>query len=503
MLFSSYEFIFCFLPLVIATTLMVQRAGDHAAKLWLAGASLVFYAWWSTTFVWMLIASIAANYGLLQLSLRRPAGTAWRHRVMVAGIVLNLSLLAWFKYAGFLAFNLSALTGANFDLGQIVLPLGISFFTFQKVALLVDVNRGHVEDITFPDFLLFVTFFPQLIAGPIVLYPEVAWQFRQPARVRVSAKGVQIGLTLFAIGLAKKVFLADELERYATPLFNLAAGGRTLSGADAWIGALSYSFQLYFDFSGYSDMAIGLAAMFGIGLPVNFLSPYKSRSIIEFWRRWHVTLSHFLRVYLYFPLGGSRCGPVRRQVNLMVVMLLGGLWHGAAWTFVAWGALHGAYLVVNHLWRAFAERLAWRPSGALVPALASLSWAVSFVAVVAAWVLFRADSFAAASTVLTAMFAPDRLAHLAAWSPDTSLIPRVANAGPWLAAAFAVALLLPNSRELLGPAFPCVEAQPAVLPKHRYLAWRPTPLWAAWGAMCLVLGVLGLSRPQVFIYFQF
>ncbi|NFV81578.1 MBOAT family protein [Magnetospirillum aberrantis] len=505
MLFSSFEFIFCFLPLVLIGSVLVARLGDKAIKLYLGAASLVFYAWWSTTFVWLLVFSIAANYALLTLALHRPAGSRWRHRVMIAGIVFNLGILSWFKYAGFLAFNLSLVSGAHFDLGAIILPLGISFFTFQKVALLVDVNRGHVEDIAFPDFLLFVTFFPQLIAGPIVLYPEVAWQFRQPGRLGVRTAGMQVGLTLFAIGLAKKVFLADNLERFATPLFNAATTGKLLSAGDAWIGALAYTLQLYFDFSGYSDMAIGLAAMFGIALPVNFLSPYKSRSIIEFWRRWHVTLSHFLRVYLYFPLGGNRSGPVRRQMNLMIVMFLGGLWHGAAWTFVAWGVLHGFYLVVNHMWRTLVAAMGWRLPGVLrLPATAA-SWAVTFVAVVAAWVLFRADGFPAAWSILSAMFAPSSLAALPGWAAQTSPIPRVGDAGNWLAGGLAVALLLPNSRELLGRAFPLVEAgaDAALAAPGRRLAWRPSPAWAAWAALCLVLGILGLSQPQVFIYFQF
>ncbi len=255
--------------------------------------------------------------------------------------------------------NLNAAAGLDLALGTVVLPIGISFFTFQKIAFLVDAYRGRVDRLNFIDFVLFVTFFPQLIAGPIVHHSEVMRQFRD--QTPLSTQTVALGVTIFTIGLAKKVLLADTAALFASPLFDAVAAGARPDMLAAWGSALAYTAQLYFDFSGYSDMAIGGGLLFGIRLPVNFASPYKAESIIEFWHRWHITLSRFLREYLYIPLGGNLKGPSRRFVNLLITMLLGGLWHGAGWTFVVWGALHGFYLVVNHLWRALRQHFGGGP----------------------------------------------------------------------------------------------------------------------------------------------
>ncbi|OAN49231.1 hypothetical protein A6A04_03710 [Paramagnetospirillum marisnigri] len=501
MLFNSFEFLLLFLPAAFAGALVAQRVGGWALKAWLSAASLVFYAFWSTSFVWILLASISVNYLLVQGVLGAAPGSSRRLAIATLGIVGNLCLLGWFKFAGFLAFNFNALTSSAIDLGQIILPLGISFFTFQKIGLLVDAQRGDIDEVSFMDYLTFVTFFPQLIAGPIVLFPDVHDQLRTPGLIGIRTERVQAGLSLFALGLAKKTLIADAMAAMATPVFNAAQKGTSLSFAEGWTGALAYSFQIYFDFSGYSDMAIGLAWMFGIALPFNFNSPYKSTSIIDFWHRWHITLSRFLRSYLYFPLGGNRKGPRRRLVNLMAVMLLGGLWHGAAWTFVAWGVLHGLYLVVNHLWRDLPK--AWMPP---VPAWAAkaAAWAVTFLAVVVAWVLFRADSFAAAQAILAAMADVGGIkAMLKQGLPEGTMIPNGAQVVPWLAGALAVALVLPNTHDLLGSRVPTV-GQPLDANRHwRKLDWRPTMAWAGYVAACLAGGILSLSQPQVFIYFQF
>lgn len=506
MLFNSYVFIFAFLPMTIIGALAVNRWFPAYIKVWIAAASLGFYTWWEPAMVWILLTSVFVNYGLLRLALSRPPGSQARSATVALGVVVNLGFLGWFKYAGFLAFNLNTLFAAGLDIGSVVLPLGISFFTFQKLALLIDVQRGEVEDIRFLDFLVFVTFFPQLIAGPIVLFTEVHDQFRRLGSLVPQWDYIRVGLTIFAMGLAKKILLADNMEHFATPVFNAAAAGKAMTAVEAWVGALSYTFQLYFDFSAYSDMAIGLAWMFGIALPFNFNSPYKATSIIDFWRRWHVTLSRFLKVYLYVPLGGNRYGRGRRHLNLLLVMVLGGLWHGAAWTFVAWGVLHGLYLVLNHLWRDWRGRLAVAPPPSARWAERVAAWTLTFVCVVVAWVLFRADSFAAAWIILKAMFDPAGIAGVFthAYTFFGSNIVPDANVTPqWLAIAFVICLALPNTLDLIGSRFPLVEG-------HRHpgkpllrLHWRDNLAWAAFTGLCLAIGVLGLSRPQVFIYFQF
>jgi D-alanyl-lipoteichoic acid acyltransferase DltB (MBOAT superfamily) len=398
MLFNSYEFIFIFLPLTLFLFFTLNRLiGFQAGTFWLICASLIFYAWWNPLLLGLMVGSIAINI-LFGRYLVGGGGSAGRRKlVLVAGIFFNLGLLGYFKYAGFIAENFNALFEGGLQFGEIVLPIAISFYTFQQIAFLVDAHR-NLLDVSFsiPQYFLFVTFFPQLIAGPIVHHGEMIPQYSKLKGKRFSFENLSIGVSIFSIGLFKKVVLADTSAHWADPLFTAAANGTVLSFAESWIAALAFTFQIYFDFSSYSDMAIGIARMFGIILPLNFLSPYKATSIIEFWRRWHMTLSRFLRDYLYYPLGGNKHGKARRYLNLGIVMLLGGLWHGAAWTFVAWGALHGFYLVVNHAWRAFAHR-------SQVTTNAELSRTITFVAVIFSWVLFRAQDFPSAVSIFKSM----------------------------------------------------------------------------------------------------
>src|SRR5438874_10110851 len=347
MLFNSYPFIFLFLPITLIGYFVLVRLNHLATVIWLALASLVFYSVSNWQFVLLLLASIAFNYviGLLLISKRpRPAS---RVAALTIGVAGDLLTLGYFKYAGFLAANLNAVFSTGFTV-NVLLPVGISFYTFTQIAFLVDAYRGNVARYALPHYALFVTYFPHLIAGPILHHKDMIPQFARKETKHPDAHLMLCGIIIFAIGLFKKTCLADGIQ----PLVALAFDARSPSFDQAWLGALAYTFQLYFDFSGYSDMAIGISLMFGIFLPVNFNSPYKAASIVEFWRRWHMTLSHFLRDYLYIPLGGNRRGRMLRYVNLMVTMLLGGLWHGAAWTFVIWGALHGAYLCVNHAFNA-------------------------------------------------------------------------------------------------------------------------------------------------------
>ncbi len=320
--------------------------------------------------------------------------------MLVSAIAVNLIFLIYFKYANFFVDNLNQLTGSAWTFAQVVLPLGISFFTFTQIAFLVDTYQGKVKEFNFVHYALFVTYFPHLIAGPVLHHAEMMPQFARRAVCRINWDNVAVGLSIFVLGLAKKVLLADSVADFSTPVFEAVKAGGEPMLIEAWVGALAYTLQLYFDFSAYSDMAIGLSLMFNVRLPLNFNSPYKATSIIEFWRCWHMTLSRFLRDYLYIPLGGSRLGAPRRYANLVITMLLGGLWHGAGWTFVIWGALHGFYLLVNHAWRGLKARMGWSDGGRLAALGAG---ALTFLAVVAGWVFFRADSFSTAVTMLQGM----------------------------------------------------------------------------------------------------
>ena len=443
MLFSSQTFIFAFLPLTALCVMAAGRlAGRKGALLAALAASLVFYGWWNPPYLILLLISIGGNYGAGLILMQRPS------RLALALIVaFNLGLIAYFKYAGFLAGIANDIIGSGISAGDIALPLAISFFTFQQIAFQVDVYQGKVKDRNFVNYCLFVSFFPQLIAGPIVHHREVVPQYRGDHAFRPAFSDVWVGVVIFVIGLYKKVVFADGIAVYADSIFGAAGGGLGL--VDAWAGTLAYTFQIYFDFSGYSDMAIGLARMFGIKLPLNFHSPYKATSIIDFWQRWHMTLSRFLRDYLYFPLGGNRKGPGRRYVNVMVTMLLGGLWHGAAWTFVFWGGLHGAFIVVNHGWRAVKRRFdldqapptAWRRTASRL---------LTFLAVVVAWTFFRAESFSDAIAVLSGMAGLNGLAI----DGRTLVEPAVFG---WLAVLLGIVWLAPNTQELLADQDPVLE----------------------------------------------
>ena len=345
MLFNSLPFILCFLPIVIIGYYTLRYYGLLRISLsWLAIASLFFYAWWNPKYLLLLLTSIILNF-IIGIAV---ATSPYKKLLLIIGISGNLAAIAIYKYLAFFASSFSTFSGIDVAVPDLLLPLAISFFTFQQIAYLVDTYRTGIAEKMFDRYLLFVSFFPQLIAGPIVHHREVSQQFSLLSIRSARMDQISTGLLLFSIGLAKKVIIADNLAPFASPVFSAADAGASPTFFEAWGGLTAYAFQLYFDFSGYADMAVGLAKLFGIDLPINFNSPYKSRSIIEFWRRWHITLSHFLRDYLYIPLGGSRKGS--RSVNLLATMLLGGLWHGAGWNFVIWGGLHGAFLVVNHQW---------------------------------------------------------------------------------------------------------------------------------------------------------
>src|SRR6201996_1182088 len=431
MLFNSYSFIFLFLPVVLLSYFGCARFGRLAPVVWLALASLAFYSFSNWQFVPLLLASIAFNYGIGHLLIARQLRPAPRFAVLTVGVAGDLVVLAIFKYAGFLAANLDTLFATGLTVA-ILLPVGISFYTFTQIAFLVDAYRGQVARYALPHYALFVTYFPHLIAGPILHHKDMIPQFERAESKRPDAHLMLCGLMIFAIGLFKKTGLADGIQ----PLVSVAFGPGHPSFDQAWIGALAYTFQLYFDFSGYSDMAIGISLMFGIFLPLNFNSPYKASSIVDFWRRWHMTLSQFLRDYLYIPLGGNRRGRVLRYVNLMITMLLGGLWHGAAWTFVVWGALHGAYLCINHAWSNFGPSVSPR----FTRVANAAAFALTFVSVVIAWVFFRADSISSATFVLSRMADPTNIVFGRG---------EMANA-MFIVIFAAIAWLAPNTQEIMG-----------------------------------------------------
>jgi alginate O-acetyltransferase complex protein AlgI len=500
MLFSSYTFLFQFLPVVLLAFAAARLHSARAGVLVLAGASLFFYAAWRPAYLLVLIASVAANFSLgllMEAPLRRRA-------VGTFGVALNLLALCYFKYTGFILDAVSAARGTPLPFVEIVLPLGISFFTFQQIAYLVDIMRGAKVERDIVSYTLFVSFFPHLIAGPLVHHAEMIPQFKR-SRTGRSAVLAARGLAIFAAGLFKKVVIADNLAQFVSPVFAHLDAGGSVGPQWAWLAILAYTLQIYFDFSGYSDMAIGLALLFGIRLPVNFRSPYQAASIIDFWRRWHVTLSRFLRDYLYIPLGGNRLGKQRRYANLMVTMLLGGLWHGAGWNFLIWGGLHGLYLGINHLWNDWREG-SKHPS-TLGPAGRWLSCTVTLFAVVIAWVFFRARTLAGADAMLAGLFgfagtgaayeSPGilQMMDLPILVGEERLL--LIGAGA-VAMVSAVALLLPNVPQIFG--YREYRRSPE---QSAFVRWQPSAAWALVTALALASSLFGMWQRLEFLYFQF
>ena len=392
MLFNSYEFIFIFLPITLVCFFILIRL--HlltAAKVWLLMTSLFFYGYRKITYLPLLLISVVVNYYFGKYINKSTLKSKQAKILLWTGVGFNLGILGYYKYANFFLNSVNQLFNTGWTLPTIFLPLAISFYSFTQIAYLVDAYQGQTKDREYDllSYSLFVTFFPQLIAGPILRHDELIPQLKQIRNFIFCHKNMAIGTVLFILGLSKKVLIADTLSPGVAPVFDNAS---EVSFIEAWIGVLSYTFQLYFDFSGYSDMAIGLGLMFNINLPINFNSPYKAISISDFWRRWHITLSQFLRDYLYIPLGGSRRGEVLRYANLLITMLLGGLWHGAGWTYIVWGGLHGIFLGINHWWRKF---------GIVLPKF--IGWSITFLAIVVSWVFFRASSFGKAIAILKAM----------------------------------------------------------------------------------------------------
>jgi D-alanyl-lipoteichoic acid acyltransferase DltB (MBOAT superfamily) len=500
MLFSSYTFLFQFLPATLLAFAAARRHSPRAGVLVLAVASLFFYGAWRPAYLVLLLASVAMNFSLgllMENPLRRRAVGAF-------GVAVNLLALCYYKYTGFILDAVGTVSGISVPSVDIVLPLGISFFTFQQIAYLVDIMRGAKVERDVVSYTLFVCFFPHLIAGPLVHHAEMIPQFKR-SRTGRSAVLAARGLAIFAAGLFKKVVIADNLAQFVSPVFAHLDAGGSVTTPWAWLATLAYALQIYFDFSGYSDMAIGLALLFGIRLPVNFRSPYQARSIIEFWRRWHITLSRFLRDYLYIPLGGNRFGKQRRYINLMLTMLLGGLWHGAGWNFLIWGGLHGVYLSINHLW---SDR---RDEKKSPPALRSLrralSWALTLFAVIIAWVFFRAKTLAGAQAMLTGLsgLTGTGVVYESPGILRMMDLPILVGQGRLLfigvgavAIASAIALLLPNVAQIFG--YREYRRSPE---RSTVLRWQPSAAWAIVTALALASSLFGMWQRLEFLYFQF
>ncbi len=485
MLFNSNGFLFVFLPLVLLIFFSVAKWSSRASLACLTLASLFFYTWWDWHFLPILLVSIGFNFLMgkwLALSTNK------RSLVLSFAVATNLSALFFYKYLDFAILSLNSVLHLSWEPQALALPLGISFFTFTQIAYLVDVHRHKAREPGIVDYTLFVTYFPHLIAGPILHHAQMMPQFRNAEIFRPQANSIVLGLSFLTIGLIKKVLIADNLAPFATPVFSAASSSASLSTAEAWVGTAAYTLQLYFDFSGYCDMAIGISRMFNIDLPLNFASPYRAASISEFWRRWHMTLSQFLRDYLYIALGGNRHGQVRRYTNLLATMLLGGLWHGANWTFVLWGALHGSYLVVNHIFTA------WRLKRGLPSLPAIIAIPLTLIAVVMAWVPFRADDISTSVYIWQSMLG---MSGTLIPLPGLAIV-ELSHAAYTILAGTLLVLFCPNSQTLMTALSKHLEKQTATSQSSNH--------WILYGLLVGILftiTVMSLSRVSEFLYFQF
>jgi alginate O-acetyltransferase complex protein AlgI len=526
MLFHSPLFIFGFLPLCFLGFVAVHRLwGWDAALLWLAGASLVFYGQWSAALAALLLGSILFNYGAARLLLAKVDDRRTARGLLLAAITANLALLGYFKYANFLIDNVNLLAGSALPHLDILLPVGISFYTFVQIGFLVEVYNRQVGEIRFGHYLLFGSFFPCVTAGPIVLQKDLLPQFARARSATLDSTRMAVALTVFGIGLFKKLILADNIAPFADGVFDGAAAGAPVGGTLAWIGALAYTLQLYFDFSAYSDMALGIGHLFGLELPLNFNSPLKACSLIDFWRRWHMSMTRFFTSYLYPPIAMplTRCALQRAwgrtarflvatALPIGVTFVLAGLWHGAGWTFVVFGVIHGLALAINHGWRE-----------ARLPALPPVAgWFLTMVVVLAGLVFFRAADVPTALALLASMagVGPIEALHAAAWSPFgpghgpnlgpafAPALARVAIDAPaaliWILILGAIALICPNTQQLMWRHW--FSSDPRPEGEHSWplwLTWRPTLGWSLVGAILLAAALGSISGHSGFLYYQF
>ncbi len=541
MLFNSYEFVFFFLPITAIAFYLLGSRSKSLAIGWLILASLAFYAWWRPLNVALIAPSILINYGLSRWLMRLANEQRMRaaRAVLVAGIAFNVVFLGYFKYANFLVGAVNDVAGTSYALEHIILPLGISFITFQKIAFLVDVAAGRVKEFTLRDYCLFVLFFPQLIAGPIVHYREVMPQFHSTS-CRFDPPAAAVGLTLFFAGLFKKVVLADGISPMVSAIYADAASGHPVTMVYAWMAAIGFTLQIYFDFSGYSDMAVGIARLFGVTLPANFNSPLRASSIIDFWLRWHLTLTRFLTAYIYNPLSlwitrrrmakglkgvGGRSTPPGAFVAVLMLptlftMCISGLWHGAGYTFIFWGFLHGLFLSINHLWILLTRRY-WPDHQRYGFVLNPASFMLTFIAVVGAMVFFKSPTMASAWNMLAGMIGrhgiamPEAtMAHLGSFGglaralavqiapPDLQFAPLAR----WIAGLLAVAWFCPNTLQILSAEKPATGVDLEHPYKHGpalHLRWSLSFVWLLALTGTSIVAVLHLGGVSEFLYWQF
>lgn len=486
MLFNSYIFIFVFLPITFfAYFYLASKRLIVGAKAFLVFASLFFYSWWNIIYLPLILSSILFNFSIGASLSKDMYLKISKKVILIFGIISNLILLGYFKYTDFFISNTNLIFNSNIDLLHIVLPLGISFFTFTQIAYIVDAYRGEVKEMDYLSYSLFVTFFPHLLAGPILHHKEIMPQFNRARNFVKNYSNISMGVFLFSMGLFKKVIIADTFAVWATNGFDNA---EVLTFFEAWATSLSYTFQLYFDFSGYTDMAIGIALLFNIKFPINFNSPYKAMDIQDFWRRWHITLSRFLRDYIYIPLGGNRKGEIRTYSNLMTTFILGGIWHGAGWTFVFWGFLHGGALVIHRLWKSFGFGMN-----------NILAWFITFNFINITWIFFRAKSFDNATKVLSGMVGLNGVVlseknenilsflHSYNWITFGEVTQHIGDGVKvliWIIIAFIIVLFFKNSTQKLDNF------------KFNYIAILVSTI-------LFVGGILSLNKVSEFLYFNF
>ncbi len=541
MLFNSHFFIFVFLPTTLFVYFALGKLSRSWALRWIIVASLVFYAWWRPMNVFIIVPAMLVNFAAAKLILHhgRLGNAAQSRAFLVLGIIFNICVLGYFKYTNFLLTASNDVFSSNFTLEEIVLPLGISFITFQKIAFLVDVHGKRIDSFRFQDFFSFILFFPQLIAGPIVHYREMMPQFHN-APCALRKDDISIGLTLFFFGLFKKVVLADSIAPLVTSIFTAAESGTPISMLPAWLAATGFTFQIYFDFSGYTDMALGAARLFGIRLPVNFNSPLRSSSIIDFWLRWHVSLTRFLTAYLYNPIAlyltrrrlasgrdgfGGRKTSFGAFVQLLMLptvftMFVSGVWHGAGYLFIIWGLLHGMYLSVNHAWRLIAQRI-WGKSPRYARIMGPVGFVLTFLSVVVSMVVFRSTSVTTASNILSGMIGAngvelpgsiyDKLSSLGlslSAMNVASNLPNYVNLRDlfiWLFVAGSIALLLPNTLQIMDrfePAIGIKASENSNFLRFR-ICWNASPIWTIIIGIVAFTAIANIGGYTEFLYWQF
>ncbi len=470
MLFNSIEFLLIFLPIVFWGYFGLNKLKlINLATGWLVIASLIFYSYWKIDYLPLILISMVFNYSLGN-TLTNDKLKINKKLVMLIGILINILLLGYFKYFDFLIYNINIVLHANFNYMNIMLPLGISFFTFQQIAYIVDSYKNLTKEYDFLTYALFVTFFPQLIAGPIVHHKEMMPQFEKLRNRFINHKNISIGLFFLAIGLAKKVLIADYFSPFVKQTFDLLPH---LSCFQSWIASLSYTFQLYFDFSGYCDMSVGIAYLFNIVLPQNFNSPYKSQNIQDFWRRWHITLSRFLRDYIYIPLGGNRLGKIKTYRNLFLTFLIGGIWHGANWTFIIWGMLHGIASCIHKFYNNFNFKIN-----------KIACYIITFLFINITWVFFRATNVTKALEIIKSMFGLNGFEPIVINKMRFYFSNGDIKLSLFLFLGAIILLCLPNSFELAKKI-------------------KPNLLWGSITFALIIMSLLQLNKISEFLYFQF